>query len=447
MGLFDVSYAPGSGLQITGSTAADSVFVGISGKDGTDPNSADPPRVYIVFGSGPVPGAGCVMGSAIPAGKRGQLQTGAKCTIPTPTTAGDIRINATLGDGDDFLGTDNFLLAGVSPASVLDLGAGNDRGTGSITTETMLGGSGNDTLEGRDGNDRFEGGPGNDILAPGPGNNTVLGNDGDDALMPSGSQGTTTGADTFAGGAGSDLASYADRSAPVTVSPSSPDGQAGENDTIQNDVERLVGGSAADALELTLALHHDPGQHRRRRWRRQAHRLDRRSSNVTGGAAARTASTGAGPGPNVLNMREAILEKFSCGAGRDQLDIDLRDPRPSDCEFVTQGAIFEGPNVRIRSSRLRADDDGRVRVKLTCPTALGDMGCAGTLQLTGAQVGRASRLLYLVRARRSVSGQSCRRRDAARVMNRKRTIRAVSIETGEFGDKTTIKPLVVRPPG
>ena len=34
---FDVSYAPGTGLQITGSSAADNVFVGVSGKDGTDP--------------------------------------------------------------------------------------------------------------------------------------------------------------------------------------------------------------------------------------------------------------------------------------------------------------------------------------------------------------------------------------------------------------------------
>ena len=383
------------------------------------------------------------MGSAIPAGSGGQSQTGAKCTIPTPTAAADIKISASLGDGDDVLGTDNFILAGVSPASVLDLGAGNDRGTGSITTETVLGGPGNDTLEGRDGAERLEGGAGNDILAPGPGTNTVFGNDGDDALMPSGPQGTTTGADTFAGGSGSDLASYADRTAPVIVSPTNPDGQAGENDAIQNDVERLIGGSAADSLELALAQTTVPGSIDGAGGDDKLTVSTSAAVTVTGGAG--TDGVRGGPGPNLLNMRDAILEKFSCGAGKDQLDADLRDPLPADCELVAQGAIFEGPNVGIRSSRVRADDRGRIFVKLRCPAALGDMGCSGTLQLTGKKSGRAAD--YSIpsgdaeRVRAKLSG-----RDAERVMNRKRTVRAVSIETGEFGDKTTIKPIVVRPP-
>lgn len=440
---FDVSYTAGTGLQITGSAATDNVFVGVSGKDGTDPNSADPPRVYIVFGSGPVPGPGCVMGSAIPAGSGGQSQTGAKCTIPTPTSAGDIRITASLGDGDDTIGTDNFLLAGVSPASVLDLGVGNDRGTGSLTTETIRGGPGNDTLEGRDADDRLEGGSGNDVLAPGPGVNLVFGQDGDDSLIPSGPQGTTTGTDIFSGGAGSDLANYAERTAPVTVSPSTADGQAGENDSIQNDVERLVGGSAGDALTLALAAATLPGSIEGRGGDDTLTGATKAPVTITGGDG--TDAANGGPGPNVLNMRDAIPERIVCGDDRDQLDADLKDPIPKDCEIVAQGAILEGPNVRIRSSRLRADRRGRIRVRLACPSALGAMSCTGTLQLTGSKAGPLARYSIvsgeteLVRARLS-------RPDRRRVAKRRLTVRTVSIETGEFGPKTTIKPLVVLPP-
>ena len=441
---FDVSYTPGGGLLVTGSANADTVFVGVSGKDGTDPNSADPPRVYIVFGSGPVPGPGCTMGSAIPAGSGGQSQEGAKCTIPTPTTAADIRIVTNLGDGDDSLATDNFLLAGASPASVLDLGAGNDRGTGSVTTETIRGGLGNDTLEGRDGNDRLEGGAGNDILAGGPGTNLAFGEDGDDGLMASGTQqGTSTGADTFTGGAGTDFVSYADRTVPVTVSPTAADGQAGENDVIQNDVEHLVGGPAGDTLALSLSSTALAGTIDGRAGDDSLTILAKGFVTVTGGEGTDTVT--GGPGSNVLNMRDAIPERVSCGDGRDQLDADLKDPLPRDCEIVTQGAIFEGRNVRIRSSRVRADRRGRVRVRLACPAELGTMGCAGTLQLEGSKAGRLDR--YSIRSGRSgrVTARLSRL-DRARVATRRRTVRVISVEAGEFGDKTTIRPLVVLPP-
>ena len=441
---FDVSYTAGSGLQITGSSAADSVFVGVSGKDGTDPNSADPPRVYIVFGSGPVPGPGCVMGSAIPAGSGGQSQTGAKCTIPTPTSAADIRIAASLGDGDDTLATDNFLLGGAAPASVLDLGAGNDRGTGSLTTETIRGGAGNDTLEGRDADDRLEGGTGNDILAPGLGVNLVFGQDGDDSLIPSGTQqGTTTGADIFSGGAGSDLASYAERTVPVTVSPSTADGQAGENDSIQNDVERLVGGSAGDALTLALAATTLQGSVEGRAGDDTLTGATKAPVTLTGGDG--TDMVNGGPGPNILNMRDGIPEKIVCGDGKDQLDADLKDPIPRDCEIVAQGAILEGPNVRIRSSKLRADRRGRIRARLACPAALGSMSCAGTLRLTGSKAGPVARY-SIVSGETEVVRARLSRPDRKRVAKRRRTVRAVSIEKGEFGSKTTIKPLVVLPP-
>ena len=441
---FDVSYAAGTGLQITGSPGVDTVFVGVSGKDGTDPNSADPPRVYIVFGSGPVPGPGCVMGNATPAGSGGQSQTGAKCTIPTPTSAADIRITANLGDGDDVLATDNFLIAGAPPASVLDLGAGNDRGTGSITTETIRGGAGNDTLEGRDLNDRLEGGLGNDVLAPGAGTNVALGEDGDDALMPSGTQqGTTTGSDDFSGGAGSDLVSYAERTAPVVVSPSAADGQAGENDTIRTDVERLVGGSASDTLELALPVTTIAGSIDGRAGDDKLTGATKAPVTITGGDGT-DAVTG-GPGPNVLNMRDAIPERISCGDGKDQLDADLKDPLPADCELIAQGAIFEGANVRIRSSKLRADRRGRIAVRLSCPASLGEMGCSGTLQLSGAEDGPLARYTIASGESRRVRARLSRR-DRKRVSKRRRTVRAVSIETGEFGDKTTIRPIVVLPP-
>ena len=109
---------------------------------------------------------------------------------------------------------------------------------------TVTGGGGNDVLSGTPGDDvicglggddRLHGLEGNDMLVGGPGADSLVGGLGDD---------------TFQGGTGPDLADYSAATQPVTVTVGSgvDDGEAGESDDVQVDVERVSGGSQADHL-------------------------------------------------------------------------------------------------------------------------------------------------------------------------------------------------------
>ncbi|MEV6521702.1 calcium-binding protein [Longispora sp. NPDC051575] len=104
-------------------------------------------------------------------------------------------------DGNDSIGVRETVFAPVAP-----------------TPATLRGGSGDDQLRGGSGADVLDGGP---------------------------------GADTLVGGTGVDTVTYAGRTAPVVADPDGTrfdDGEAKERDTIELDVENLVGGSAADHL-------------------------------------------------------------------------------------------------------------------------------------------------------------------------------------------------------
>lgn len=91
------------------------------------------------------------------------------------------------------------------------------------------------TISGTSGDDTLEGTPQDDVICGLAGNDLLLGREGDDVLR---------------GGAGTDTVTYADHSLPVAASldGSANDGSIGEHDRIAADVERLVGGSAADRL-------------------------------------------------------------------------------------------------------------------------------------------------------------------------------------------------------
>jgi Ca2+-binding RTX toxin-like protein len=162
------------------------------------------------------------------------------------TLDGEAGIDTVNGDaGDDTVhgGPDADPLSGGADSDTLDYsdattgvsvtpdGAGNDGTSGegdnvSADFETVIGGIGNDSLVG--------------TSAP----NTLVGGDGDDALDGAG------GADELVGGNGMDLASYAGRAAPVFVdlATAGGDGEAGENDNINADVEKVSGGSADDTI-------------------------------------------------------------------------------------------------------------------------------------------------------------------------------------------------------
>jgi Ca2+-binding RTX toxin-like protein len=183
--------------------------------------------------------------------------------------------------GDDTLqgaGGDDSLLGGVGNDG-LDGGAGGDRLDGESGDDVLVGGAGPDAIGGGEGSDVADysaaltrvtvnpngaaddgtagegdnvavdvegatGGADHDLLIGNGANGVLRGGGGDDTLDGGG------GADTLIGDAGNDMASYASRSAAVTVNLAAPggDGQPGENDDVKGDVEKLRAGLGNDTL-------------------------------------------------------------------------------------------------------------------------------------------------------------------------------------------------------
>lgn len=172
--------------------------------------------------------------------------------------------------GDTLVGnaSDNFLEGGAG-GDTMDGGAGVDRLDYSQRTqavridfdnaaddgeadehdnvtafEIVLGGTGDDvivvgndpsTVTGAGGNDDLTGGEGDDVLDGGPGHDYLDGRFGSDRLV---------------GGRGFDFAAYDERSVRVRadLDGAADDGEAGEGDRIEADVEGLVGGEGSDVL-------------------------------------------------------------------------------------------------------------------------------------------------------------------------------------------------------
>lgn len=99
--------------------------------------------------------------------------------------------------------------------------------------ETLLGGSGNDRFFAYERGAHFVGGAGNDTLTGGGGNDTLDGG---------------AGADVLSGMAGIDTATYAMRSADLTIylDNQAEDGEAGEGDNVYNNIEVVLCGSGDD---------------------------------------------------------------------------------------------------------------------------------------------------------------------------------------------------------
>ena len=112
-----------------------------------------------------------------------------------------------------------------------------------------------------------------------------------------------------------------------------------------------------------------------------------RSDRIVGGAGldriiGRT-------GEDTILARDGVADQISCGDDLDQAELDLLDRIPADCEFVSQAAIDEGPNVVISTRALRVRG-GKVRATLSCPVAQ-RRNCNGRLELKG--VGANARTL------------------------------------------------------
>ena len=403
---------------------------------------------------------------------------GLRSSTTAPLTAGSgcIQVSATevscfrgsgpniatinLGDGDDRFGH----RLRRSHALFVRGGDGNDTIDGADGGDAIDGEAGNDRLQGASGNDQLNGGAGDDVFLTNhleTGNDVKNGGDGNDRIIGD----RDPGSDVYTGGAGVDILDFRATDAAVSVSLDgvANDGPAGQADNAGTDIENVKGGRGNDTLVGNAGrnlLEGFAGNDILRGGtpvRIVTVPLGLVGDDTLDGGIGSDAMAGEG-GDDLLLARDAIDDQLNvamtCGAGSDRLDADLTDDdtralSPS-CESIDQGAINEGANVRIASRRLRVSSGGTVKARLRCPRSV-RIGCRGSLA-AGAP-GRAglrglgSRTRYRIRRGRSalvgISLPAALERAAER-RTRPVPARVVSVETGEHGDKTTVRRVGLR---
>ncbi len=174
-------------------------------------------------------------------------------------TARGLRIN---GDADEDVTFDDDTLrvavlgdagADVIDASAFTIASGTEL-WGSVGNDLLIGSPGPDQITGEGGRDVLEGLGGPDWISDGPGLDQIFGGDGDDTILSDDHSGAAEPyrprGDEISGGPGVDEVRYHLRLAPVTVTidGNPDDGEPGENENVQLDVENLVGGKKADVL-------------------------------------------------------------------------------------------------------------------------------------------------------------------------------------------------------
>lgn len=147
---------------------------------------------------------------------------------------------------------------GLIPSTV-DGGEGNDNLYCGNAADSIVGGAGDDQLTGNGGNDYMDGGEDDDNLGGAEGNDTMLGGAGNGEDLIVGGLGNDLmdggfGPDRIRGGQGTDTVTYANRTNAVfvditgTSGEPSDDGEAGEEDFVEYDVENIFGGEGNDLL-------------------------------------------------------------------------------------------------------------------------------------------------------------------------------------------------------
>lgn len=339
--------------------------------------------------------------------------------------------------GDDKV-TNLALSEGTLPDGALrvDLGAGNDRFTGTHGREVVAGGPGNDQLTGGPGNDALDGGDGNDLLDGGEGADELRAGAGDDQL--DGGAYEQPAPDLIDGGPGVDRVEGwvipdddVHPQASVTLDGAANDGRPGEGDDVR-EVERIVShvsgtfstSDAADVVEVWANL--DYG----------ASAIASLGGNdvVTGGNASETIDGGAGDdrleggfgddritggpgrdtvvgdksggncglfescsmpvGNDTIDVRDGEIDSVTCGVGTDVVTADAADTIAPDCEQVTRSAP-----PRVDDGRAPRGDDRAPRGR--------DGGAAAraTLKPRAAKLRSALRSGLVVRVGGVVAGK------------------------------------------
>ena len=227
------------------------------------------------------------------------------------------------GSGDLAIGgadTDTVTYASRTAPVVADLdGVADDGEAGendaiSTDVENLTGGSANDRLTGGVAGNVLSGGSGNDVLDGG------------------------AGADLLLGGAGTDTADYTARAAAVTADSDgqADDGEAGEGDTVETDVEGIAGGAGNDVLTglpgtniLSGGAGNDVLD-----GAQGDDELDGGAGDdeLTGGAGADILRAGAGA--DRVRSRDNAADLVRCGAGTDTATLDAFDDM-AECETAS----------------------------------------------------------------------------------------------------------------
>jgi Ca2+-binding RTX toxin-like protein len=167
---------------------------------------------------------------AIKAGKGCKAVKGDKTKVKCTTKWDPTGVTVSLSDKNDSVTNKTWLNLDANG------GPGNDVLIGGAGVDSLYGGDGNDKLYGKANEDYLYGDKGNDRLDGGTDNDWLQGG---------------AGADIFRGGTGSqDIVDYIARTKPVTadIDGNADDGEKGEKDVIQVDIEWLLGGRGADTL-------------------------------------------------------------------------------------------------------------------------------------------------------------------------------------------------------
>jgi Ca2+-binding RTX toxin-like protein len=323
------------------------------------------------------------------------------------------------GSRDDTLfgGTD-----AVGVVNTLDGRGGNDLLRGSNRRDLMDGGAGDDTLRGGDGGDAFAGGEGNDLLHGGL---------------------NGAGPDVFVGGPGIDTVTYGFAGA-VTVTifdpananaSQAPDGQPGENDFVQGDVENVTGSGNNDVLTGNNL----------------ANRLDGSLGDDTITGATGPDVLLGGEGNDAINARDGESDPLvDCGPGtRDSATLDLADrplrglgASPVNCESVFSFATDDGPPGRLAQGVLRRDAAGIARVRLTCPKNA-RVACRGTLRLRQLRPPRRVLRSKRYTVRRGTTGEILLQVPAS-LRGRRATLETREKGVSHRGPRGTVRTVAVR---
>ncbi|MBA3263592.1 MAG: hypothetical protein H0T69_14195 [Thermoleophilaceae bacterium] len=215
--------------------------------------------------------------------------------------------------------------------------AGDDALDGGAGADDLQGGEGDDGLAGGDDADRASGGSGTDDLRGGTGRDRLLGDDGDDTLggdagddeLRGGADEDVltggSGGDLLGGGAGTDTADYGitARALTVTLDGAANDGERGERDNVQADVENVVGGGLEDTFT---------GSARRNRLEGGA------GEDYLDGLGGAGDEAIGGSAIDVLRLRDnGRRDVARCGPGNDFAIVDRADRVSGSCERRDDG--------------------------------------------------------------------------------------------------------------